>query len=116
MEERGYANLARVAIRAPGKNTVFVKVEIESDRKQTRQFYYGLSDRGILYLNGQALAAGYNNFRSQDYRHLGTIGFHDAVFLPLKKGKNELWIAVSEDFGGWGVMGGFKELAGLNLK
>jgi hypothetical protein len=30
-----------------------------------------------------------------------------AVYLPLKKGKNELWLAVTEDFplGGWGRSG-----------
>jgi hypothetical protein len=29
----------------------------------------------------------------------------DSVVLPLKKGDNELWIAVTEAFGGWGIMG-----------
>ena len=40
---------------------------------------------------------------SRDYRFLGTIGYFDAVYLQLKKGRNDLWIAVSENFGGWGI-------------
>ncbi|HVX52080.1 MAG TPA: hypothetical protein VHB48_18115 [Chitinophagaceae bacterium] len=32
------------------------------------------------------------------------MGFYDAVFLNLKKGDNEVVFAISEDFGGWGVM------------
>jgi hypothetical protein len=41
---------------------------------------------------------------SRDYRYLGTIGLFDSVTLPLKAGENEIWIAVSEAFGGWGIM------------
>jgi hypothetical protein len=42
---------------------------------------------------------------SRDYRYLGTIGYFDNVTLPLEAGKNEICIAVSEAFGGWGIMG-----------
>lgn len=115
-EERGYVNLSRQSLISEQTNTVFAKVTIQSDKKQVKKLYYGLSDRGVIYLNGEALAASYNSFRSQDYRHLGTIGFNDAVYLPLKKGENELWIAISEDFGGWGVMAAFIRPDGINLK
>jgi hypothetical protein len=37
------------------------------------------------------------------------------VYLPLKKGHNEIWIAVSEDFGGWGIKGLIPDLTGLKL-
>ncbi len=46
-----------------------------------------------------------DTFRSRGYRFLGTMGFYDDVYLYLNKGKNELWMAVSEDLqfkGGWG--------------
>jgi hypothetical protein len=33
-----------------------------------------------------------------------------SVVLPLKKGDNELWIAVAEAFGGWGIMGKISDL------
>jgi hypothetical protein len=48
---------------------------------------------------------GDHSYRSRDYRNLGTIGWFDGVVLPLKKGDNEIRIAVAEGFGGWGIMG-----------
>ena len=63
----------------------------------------GFSDRAHVYLNGAALYGGDATYRSRDYRFLGSIGWHDTVYLPLEQGDNELVVAVSEDFGGWGV-------------
>lgn len=115
VEEVGLANLARVADKARPTNTVFARVIIESDRKQMKRLSYGVSDRGIIYLNDKAIAGSQNNFRSQDYRHLGTIGFFDDAYLPLKKGRNELWIAVSESFGGWAVMAKIEDQSGIRI-
>jgi hypothetical protein len=53
---------------------------------------------------------------SRDYRFLGTIGFYDKLFLPLKKGDNELWFVTSENFGGWGVKAKFENMEGILLK
>lgn len=116
VEERGYLNLSRLARLEQGKNTVFVRVNIQSDSKQVKALRFGVSDRGRVYLNGNALAGSNNNYASQDYRHLGTIGLFDEVYLPLKKGDNELWIAVSESFGGWGVMAAFEDMQGIKLR
>lgn len=52
----------------------------------------------------------------RDYRFLGTIGLFDEVYLPLKKGENELWLAVTESFGGWGIKALIEDLAGLTIK
>jgi hypothetical protein len=49
------------------------------------------------------LFRGDDSYRTRDYRFLGSIGWFDTVYLPLDEGENELLIAVSEDFGGWGV-------------
>jgi len=43
------------------------------------------------------------------------MGLYDTVYLSLKKGKNELWIAVSENFGGWGIMAAFENMAGIKI-
>ena len=58
-----------------------------------------------VYLNGKLIYTGNNTYMSRDYRYLGTIGLFDSVLLRLQPGTNELWIAVTEAFGGWGVMG-----------
>ncbi|HEY0610571.1 MAG TPA: hypothetical protein VGD35_12970, partial [Chitinophaga sp.] len=88
---------------APKKNTVFARVTIQADIPGVKKLSFGFSDRARVYLNGQLLYAGTDNFLSRDYRFLGTIGYFDALYLNLKKGPNELWIAVSENFGGWGI-------------
>jgi hypothetical protein len=48
-------------------------------------------------------SSGDDTYRSRDYRFLGSIGWYDTLFLPLISGDNDLVVAVSEDFGGWGV-------------
>jgi hypothetical protein len=67
--------------------------------------WIGYSDGVVVYVNGQPLYAGRN---SMSYRFPGQIGwfypYADAVFLPLKKGPNELLLAVSENTAGWGFM------------
>ena len=118
VEEGTAANIARqVSLRnkKPG-NTVFTKITINSNSAQTKLFEFGYSDRVVVILNGEPLYRGNNNFRSRDYRYLGSIGLFDAVYLNLKKGNNELLLAVSENFGGWLVTGKFKDPAGIKIR
>ena len=115
-EAIGLINLARYGKRSPGKNTVLVKVEIESRRAQVKKLDFGFSDRARVYLNDKAVYEGEDRFRSRDYRFLGTIGFFDTLFLPLKKGHNELWFVVGEGFGGWGLQAKLDDLEGIELK
>ena len=43
------------------------------------------------------------------------IGLFDSVVLPLRAGENEILIAVTEAFGGWGVMAEFENLEGITI-
>ncbi len=104
-EETGITNLARIQGPAKNRNTAFARMTIESDTAQSVMMRFGYSDRVRVYCNDQLLYSGNNNYLSRDYRYLGTIGLFDAVPLPLRKGRNEIWMAVSEDFGGWGIWG-----------
>jgi glyoxylase-like metal-dependent hydrolase (beta-lactamase superfamily II) len=113
-EPSGITNLANVAIGTESNNTVFARHVVHAARPQTRRFTFGYSDRARVYLNGTLLYKGDNGYLSRDYRYLGTIGLFDSIALPLKGGDNELWIAVSEDFGGWGIMGGISDYEGAN--
>lgn len=116
IEENSAANISYVQPRygTPG-NTVFVKLNIRSDKEQIKLFEFGYSDRVVAILNGEAMYRGNNKWRSRDYRYLGTIGLFDSVYLHLKKGNNVLLLAVSEDFGGWGVMGRFPDKEGITV-
>jgi sugar lactone lactonase YvrE len=57
---------------------------------------------------------GNSQYTSRDGNFQGIVGFNDYIFLPLKKGKNELMIAVAETFGGWGFM--FQDVDAIYLK
>ncbi len=117
VEEGTAANISRkVQIKDRAVNTVFAKIEIDSNKEQQKLFHFGYSERAVLILNGQLIYKGSNKFRSRDYRYLGTIGLYDAAYLNLKKGSNTLIMAVAEDFGGWLVTGKFDDSSGLKIK
>jgi hypothetical protein len=114
-EPNGLADLARVNPVRDDRNTVLARVTIRSDRARTVRMVFGFSDRAVVHLNGRPLYRGDDTYRSRDYRFLGSIGWWDSVYLPLDAGDNELAIAVSETFGGWGVQARFPDTAGLAL-
>lgn len=115
-EPSGTINLARFGVWADTANTIVAKMIIESATDQVKEMSFGFSDFVTVYLNDKALYYGADNFMSRDYRFLGTIGYFDKLFLPLKKGTNELWFVVSENFGGWGAKAKFENMDGLSLK
>jgi len=103
-EETGITNLARLRKKTPEKDTVFAVVTLNALESGVKELRFGYSDRARVYLNGQLIYSGTNGYRSRDYRYLGTMGLFDGLYLPLKKGPNQLILAISESFGGWGVL------------
>lgn len=89
--------------RGDGKNTVFARTLISSDRRQTKKLQFGFTDIAKLYLNGKLLYSESNLFRSRNKNFMGTTGYYNEVYLPLKPGANELWIAVTGIMASWGV-------------
>lgn len=89
----------------PGMKVIYARTTIDSDRDQVKKLEIGYSDDVSVFLNGQIL---YRGRSAQGFRDPGFLGIvnpeNDAVYLPLKKGKNELLLAVSELGGGWGFI------------
>jgi len=89
----------------PGMRVVYARASIDSDRDEVRKLFIGYSDDVSVFLNGQILFRGRS---AQNFRDPGFLGIvnpeNDAVYLPLKKGRNELMLAVSELGGGWGFI------------
>lgn len=111
----GLINIARLRKKDKDNNTILAKVIINSDKDQIKRFSAGFSDRAKIYFNGQLIYSGNAGFRTRDFRFLGTIGYFDDFFLRLKKGENVLIIAISENFGGWGLQGRFENINDINL-
>jgi hypothetical protein len=89
----------------PGMKLVYARTIIDSDRDEVRRLSIGYSDDVSVFLNGRIL---YRGRSAQGFRDPGFLGIvnpeNDAVYLPLKKGRNELMLAVSELGGGWGFV------------
>lgn len=89
----------------PGMKVVYARTTIDSDRDQVKKLYIGYSDDVSVFLNGKIL---YRGRSAQGFRDPGFLGIvnpeNDTVYLPLKKGSNELMLAISELGGGWGFI------------
>jgi 3-keto-disaccharide hydrolase len=91
----------------PSKETkiVFARTVINSDRDQIVRMGFGYSDEVTVFLNRLPLFNGKSAWRFRDQDFNGVMDVEDdAVYLPLKKGRNELVLAVKEYFGGWGFI------------
>jgi hypothetical protein len=88
-----------------GMQLVYARTTIDSDRDQIKKLAIGYSDDVSVFLNGKILYRGRSAQSFRDPEFLGIVSAdNDAVYLPLKKGKNELVLALSELGGGWGFI------------
>jgi len=89
----------------PGTAVVYATTTIEAERDQVKKLLLGYSDEVTVFLNGRIL---YRGRSAQNFRDPGFLGIvnpeNDALYLPLRKGRNELVLAVSELGGGWGFI------------
>jgi hypothetical protein len=115
-EPSSMINLSRYGTPSQEANTMVARVLIESNTEQVKVLNFGFSDYVTVYLNDRAIYGGADNFLSRDYRFLGTVGYFDTVYLPLRKGSNELWFVVAEDFGGWGLKAKLANMENVTLK
>jgi len=89
----------------PGTKVLYAHTTIDSDREQVKKLYLGYSDEVSVFLNGRILFRGRSAQNFRDPAFLGIVNpENDAVYLPLKRGRNELMLAVSELGGGWGFI------------
>jgi hypothetical protein len=98
-----------------GMQVVYARTTIISDREQVKKLNFGYSDDVSLFLNNRILYRGRSAQRFRDPGFLGIVNAeNDAVYLPLRKGRNELVLAVSELTGGWGFICRFDDMNGIH--
>jgi len=118
-ETSGLLNLARHRAIPEGaqRGLVLARLLVESETDQMKKMNFGFSDAGTIFLNGQPVFSANNTYLSRSGRYLGVVTVdNDALYLPLRQGENELVIAVSEAFGGWGLIARFADLEGISLR
>lgn len=111
-----YADRAKHKEVLPGKKLVFARAVVYSDRDQLKKMNLGYSDEVTVFVNRQPVFTGRSSFLFRDPGFLGNMDVeNDAVFMPLKRGRNELMLAVSDYFGGWGLICRFADMSGLKF-
>ena len=81
---------------------IFAKTTVTAKTDTLLRVGFGYSDFITVYLNKKPLFLGVSSYRSRDKSFLGIVGYFDNLFLPLKKGSNELLLLIGETMGGWG--------------
>jgi len=104
-EVSGLVDIARYHGRTGREpDCIFARTMIHADKKEKKKLSFGYSDAVTIFLNGELLFLGNSAYRHRDPSFLGIVGLNDAVYLPLRKGENELLLVVAEAFGGWGYI------------
>jgi hypothetical protein len=100
-----------------GRKGVYARTTLYSDRDQIKRLSFGYSDEATLFLNGKPVFTGKSAFRFRDPGFLGIMDVEDdAVYLPLKKGRNDIVLGLAEYFGGWGFICRLDDLKGIKLE
>src|SRR4030095_14941039 len=74
-----------------GRKVVFARAVVYSDRDQKKRMSFGYSDEATVFLNSEPVFTGKSAFRFRDPGFLGIMNVeNDAVYLDLKKGRNEI--------------------------
>jgi hypothetical protein len=104
-----------IAIGAKPDCTI-LKTYIDAQEDTQVKMNFGYSDAVTIFLNRVPLFWGNSAFLSRDSEYGGWISFNDAVFLNLKKGRNELLAVVAEVFGGWGLQARLDSVDGVTVR
>ena len=87
-----------------GERIVYARTTITAPRAETRRLEFSYNNGVVIYLNGRPLFLAMNpgGLRTP----LGTMAHvGDAVYLPLRAGRNTLVFAVMDLTGGWAFSG-----------
>lgn len=122
-EPDGYLNInkyTRKAIwgqtRKNSNDMVWLLYEWEETINGFKPLSFEYSNKCFIYLNNIKIFSGNNNFQLKGVFYRGDIDKKmraNTVFLPVKKGKNSLLVAVSGITNGWGFMAQFADGSGL---
>ena len=97
---------------------VWLKTTIASDKAQTKKIDFGWTREVWVFLNGKLIYTGKNLFESDIDRKFpdGRCSLENATMsLPLEAGDNEIAVALSNNFFGWGLMLRLPDPEGVRL-
>jgi hypothetical protein len=104
----GLLEIERHVTRPEGvrRATVLARLRLSSENGGTRRLALGFSDELSVFLNGRLLTVVDQSYSFNAPRRQGLLTADQiSVFLPLEKGDNEIILAITDRFGGWGLSG-----------
>jgi hypothetical protein len=102
-DRRGMVDVSRLCPRGSrAGDCVLARARLAAEDDRPLRVQFGYSDIVTVFLNGRPLFSGNSIYQSRDRSFLGIVGFQDEIFLPLRKGENELLLLLGETSGGWG--------------
>ncbi len=104
----GLVEVERFVTRPEGvrRVSVLARLSLAADTATTRRLDLGFSDEVSVFLNGRLLLVDDESYSFNLPRRQGLWGTDQlSVFLPLEPGANELILALTDRFGGWGLSG-----------
>ena len=102
-----YAKQNAETYESRSNDMVWLRQELVADEPVTRKMNFDFSNQVWVFLHGQILYHGDHSFFLKGTFFIGSIEkkfISDAIYLPLKKGKNELLIGISAVANGWGII------------
>jgi hypothetical protein len=102
-----YAKQNAETYESRSNDMVWLKQNLVADEPVTRKMNFDFSNQVWVFLNGQILYHGDHSFFLKGTFFNSSIEkkfISDALYLPLKKGNNELMIAISAVANGWGIV------------
>jgi hypothetical protein len=104
-DTRGLVDIAdRTARQTPAGDLALARHVFYSDTDRVLNLDVGYSDEVDLFFNGRRMFSGKSRYQGRDPSFLGILGLHDQVPVQVRKGLNEVFLMVTEVFGGWGFM------------
>jgi hypothetical protein len=120
-ERAGLVNLTREEGLPEGQgkwDLAWLKTEVTSDKAQSKHVAIGWSREIWVFVNGKQVFADKNLYQPPEARKTpdGRLSLENGSFdLPLQKGKNEIAIALANDFYGWGIKLRFDDVKGVKM-
>ncbi|MDR6806116.1 hypothetical protein J2Y45_003308 [Dyadobacter sp. BE34] len=117
-ERRGMINLTRKFGMSKERRVVWMKVNIISKTDQKKKMAMGFSDDVWVFLNGRYLYVDKNTFAAPIMKEpAGRCSIENTSFVvPFKAGKNELTIALANDFYGWALIARLEDMTGITVE
>lgn len=99
-----------------GPATALARIRLRAARARTVRLDLGFSDEVTVFLDGRPVYSGRFGYVYNFPRQDGLITLDQAtVHLPVEPGEHEVVVAVSDVFGGWGLMGRILDRDGITV-